>query len=103
MHDLRSDCSVLCMTYFSFLHLKSIIRLIHSAQTGSEYLVSVCNQIPSQVIPSLSDNEAEVHEDSIEEDELDVSKLRRAFHCRFIRPDSTRPEQSTMHKPQTLQ
>lgn len=96
---MHGDCSVLCMTLFFLSSSKSVMRLIHSVQTGTEYLVSVCDRIPSQVIPSLSDNEAEVQEGSIEEDELDVSNLKRAFHCRFIRPNSTRPQQFTMHKP----
>lgn len=105
MHGLRGDFSVLRILHDLFLlsASKSVIRLIHSTQTGTEYLVSVCNRIPSQVIPSLSDNGAEGHEGSIEEDELDVSNLKRAFYCRFIRPNCTRPQQSTMHKPQTLQ
>jgi len=47
-------------------------------ETGTEYLVSVCDRIPSQVIPSLSDNEAEVQEGSIEEDELDAAAVHHA-------------------------
>ncbi|MCJ1347538.1 hypothetical protein MMC31_005763 [Peltigera leucophlebia] len=51
-------------------------------ETGTEYLASVRTQIPSHVIPSLSDYEAEANEGSAEEDELD--------------------QQSTMQTPQNL-
>lgn len=67
------------MTFFPFLHPNPVIRLIHSVQTGTEYLVSVCDRVPSQVNPSFSGNEAEVQDGSIEEDELDVSNLKRGI------------------------
>lgn len=81
---------------------KSAVWLTHSTQTGTEYLASVRTQIPSHVIPSLSDYEAEANEGSAEEDELDVSTSERAFQCRFIPPNSTRQQQSTMQTPQNL-
>lgn len=82
---------------------KSVVRLTHFKQTGTEYLASVRTQIPSQVIPLLSDYETEASEGWAEEDELDVSASKRAFQCRFIALNSTRQQQSTMQKPQTLQ
>lgn len=100
MHACMGDLFIALHDLFLLLSSKPVIRLIHSVQTGIEYLVNVCDRIPSQVIPSFSDNEAELgQEGSIEEDELDVSNLKTAFHCRFIRPNITRPQQFTMHKP----
>lgn len=72
-------CRALHDLLILLLSPKAVIRLIHSVQTGIEYLVSVCDPISSQIIPSLSDGEAELQEGSIEEDELDVSNLKRGI------------------------
>lgn len=80
---------------------KSVVRLTHFKQTGTEYLASVRTQIPSQVIPLLSDYETEASEGWAEEDELDVSASKRAFSVGSLHltvPGSSSPPCKN-HKP----